>query len=82
MATTAAPSNTKTSTFPLKYFISALAFTWTFWWLALIVAPVIFSHGRGTILREPPKRVKAPLTASLSTWISMHVSDGAEVVLH
>jgi hypothetical protein len=52
MATTAAPSRTMTSTFPLKYFISALAFTWTFWWLVLIVAPVIFSHGRCTILRS------------------------------
>src|SRR5918993_898368 len=46
MATTAAPLRTMTSTFPLKYFISALAITWTFWWLVLIVAHVIFSHGR------------------------------------
>lgn len=67
MTTTAAPLRTMTSTFPLKYFISALAITWTFWWLVLIVAPVIFSHGRWTILREPPKRVKVPLTASLRT---------------
>jgi uncharacterized protein len=32
--------------------------------LALLAAAVVFSRGRWTILREPPKRVKAPPTAS------------------
>ena len=36
MVTTAALSRTMTSTFPLKYFDSAIAFTWTFWWLAVL----------------------------------------------
>jgi membrane protease YdiL (CAAX protease family) len=33
--------------------------------LALLAAAVVFSRGRWTVLREPPKRERVPLTASL-----------------
>ena len=40
--TTATPSRTATSTkgraFPLGYFVLAFAFTWSFWWLAVVEA--------------------------------------------
>jgi hypothetical protein len=32
--------------------------------LALVAAAVVYSRGRWTILREPPKRERVPLTAS------------------
>ncbi len=36
MATTATPSRTTTIAFPLKYFVVAFAFTWAFWWPAVL----------------------------------------------
>jgi hypothetical protein len=39
MAATATLSRTMTSTFPLKYFVSAFACTWAFWGLAVLDPP-------------------------------------------
>lgn len=36
--TTATPSRSVKNTFPLKYFVLAFAFTWAFWWLAVLGA--------------------------------------------